>query len=135
MASQIRIGPSGGPKVIIDEVSGNLELDPPSGTIDLQSNTIANGDVAFGISTPATDTDAAYGAVVLADASGGPLTVTLPAPAAGQAVNVKKIDSSANAVTVATPNTETIDGQTSISIVSQFAAREVVSDGSDYFII
>jgi uncharacterized protein YjbI with pentapeptide repeats len=48
MVSRIRIGPEGGPFVEIDEDNGTLDLDAPSGDVDLQSNTIINalfGDI------------------------------------------------------------------------------------------
>lgn len=73
--------------------------------------------------------------VVLADASGGAVTVTLPGPAAADLVTVKKTDSSANGVTIATPNSETIDGDASRTLTSQYVAREITSDGTDYYII
>lgn len=73
--------------------------------------------------------------VALGDASGGAITLTLPSPAAHVEVAVKKTDASTNAVTVATPNSETIDGMSSLSITNQYAARTLVCDGSDYFVI
>lgn len=73
--------------------------------------------------------------IVLADASGGAFSVTLPAPDTGIKVNVKKTDSSSNNVTISTPNAETIDGMSSLSISSQYVSRTITSDGSNYFII
>lgn len=74
--------------------------------------------------------------IVLADASGGALTVTLPAPEAAACVTVKKTDSSGNAVTVARPGSQTIDGDSSDrTITGEDVAREFTSDGSNYFII
>jgi len=73
--------------------------------------------------------------VVLGDASSGPIDVQLPSPVDGQLVTVKKIDSSQNGVTITTPGVETIDGQSSITLTSQFSTRETVSDGNNYFII
>jgi len=73
--------------------------------------------------------------IVLADASGGTFTVTLPPATTDIDVTVKKIDSSENGVTIATPNSETIDGDSSRTITSQWVSREIVSDGSNYFIV
>ena len=78
---------------------------------------------------------ASDGEIVLADASGGAVTVTLPSPSEALLTTVKKIDSSGNAVTIATPSTETIDGASSESLSSQWEAVETTSDGVDYFII
>jgi hypothetical protein len=61
--------------------------------------------------------------------------VTLPSPNAGDVVAVKKTDSSANPVTIETPGAETIDGHSTITISAQFASRDFVSDGTNYFMV
>jgi len=73
--------------------------------------------------------------IVLADASGGALTVTLPSPEAAASSVVKKIDATTNAVTIATPGSETIDGDSSRTLTAQYVSREITSDGTNYFII
>lgn len=73
------------------------------------------------------------GEFVLADASSSAITITLPAAATDTFVTVKKTDST-NDVTIATPGSETIDGQSSIILSTQYASREIGSDGSNYFI-
>jgi len=73
--------------------------------------------------------------VVLADASGGAFTITLGDPTNSDKFNIKKTDSSPNDVTIATPNNETIDGQSNIVLSTQYTSRTIVCDGSDYFII
>jgi hypothetical protein len=90
---------------------------------------------AHDVTTQTADYTAGENDIVLADASGGPLTVTLPAPDERVKVNVKKTDSSANAVTVATPGSETIDGDSSRTLTAQYVSRTITSDGTDYFII
>lgn len=87
------------------------------------------------LTTVTSDYTASDGEIVLADASGGAVTVTLPSPSEALLTTVKKIDSSTNTVTVATPSTETIDGASSESLSSQWEAIESTSDGVDYFII
>lgn len=72
---------------------------------------------------------------ILADASSGTFDITLPAPSTDVEVTVKKIDSSSNAVGVATPNAETIDGQSRLDMTKQYASRTIVSDGTNYYII
>jgi len=71
---------------------------------------------------------------VLADASGSAFTITLPAPEDDIHVTIKKTDAS-NDVTIATPNNETIDGNSNITLSTQYVSRTITSDGSDYFII
>lgn len=72
--------------------------------------------------------------IVLADASGGALTVTLPSPDTTLAVIVKKTDAS-NTVTIATPGTETIDGKSSLTLSLQHQTARLVSDGTNYYTI
>lgn len=74
--------------------------------------------------------------VVLADATSGAFTLTLPTATSGYTYYIKKIDSSANAITVATsPNTQTIDGATTHSLSTQYASLTIVSDGSNWYVI
>ena len=75
-----------------------------------------------------------YNDIVLVDASGGVVTVTLPPPKANAVINVKKIDSSSNAVTIDGGGAN-IDGQTSIQITTQYESYTLVSDGSNWWII
>lgn len=96
---------------------------------------LAGKATSLNVTTQTTDYTASDGDRVLADASGGAITITLPGPNANDEVAIKKIDSGSNTVTIATPNTETIDGQSSISITGQYISRTIVSDGSDYFIV
>ncbi len=77
---------------------------------------------------------ASNGDVVLANASAGAITVTLQTPTSGAVINVKKIDGSANAVTIDGAGA-TIDGQTSIQITTQYESYTLVSDGSNWYII
>ena len=72
---------------------------------------------------------------ILADASGSAITVTLPDPASypNYEVMIKKIDSSANAVTVTPHGTETIDGASSITLANQNDAIRLRSDGTNWF--
>jgi len=81
------------------------------------------------------DHDAEGGEVILVDASGGSVTITLPIPLEGTSVTVKKTDSSGNAVDMQTPNSENIDGGSNLSITSQYTSREIVADGDNYFIV
>jgi len=84
--------------------------------------------------TVTSDYIANYDDIVLVDASGGAVTVTLPPPKANAVVNVKKIDSSSNAVTI-DGNGANIDGQSSIQITTQYESYTFISDGSNWWII
>lgn len=75
--------------------------------------------------------------VLLGDASGGAFSITLPAAtaSAGMRLAVKKVDASANAVTIDGNASETIDGVTTKALSSQNAAYDIVCDGSAWYIV
>lgn len=73
--------------------------------------------------------------VILADASGGAITVGLP-PAAGalqQVFYVKKIDSSSNAVTIDPYGSETVDGETTYTLGAQYSSVCIYCDGNAWY--
>jgi len=70
---------------------------------------------------------------VVVDTSSGDVTVTLPPPPDTSEVYVKLADAT-NTTTVATPNSETIDGQSELTITSQWTVRGFISGGSNYYI-
>lgn len=74
---------------------------------------------------------------ILCDASGGSFTITLPAVAshANRIYNIKKIDSSANAVTVDGNSSETIDDSTTAILTTQYESITIQSDGSEWWIL
>lgn len=73
---------------------------------------------------------------ILADATTAAFNVTLPdaTKVQGCRITIKKKDSSANAVTVVTsPNTQTIDGGSTVALSSQYQKVAVSSDGSEFY--
>lgn len=75
--------------------------------------------------------------VVAVDATAAVRVVELP-PAAGmkdRTVVVKKIDASANAVTVRAAPGEKIDGAATISTTAQWVAYSVASDGTRWYVV
>jgi hypothetical protein len=75
--------------------------------------------------------------VITANATAGAFSVTLPTAVGitGKVYTVKKIDSSANAVTVATTSAQTIDGSASEILSFQYDGITVQSNGANWFII
>ncbi len=75
--------------------------------------------------------------VIFADASGANVTITLPTASAnaGYRFYIKRIDSSGNTCSIARSGSDTIDGQTSVSIALQYDSYTVVSNGSQWYII
>lgn len=74
---------------------------------------------------------------VLANSSTAAFTLTLPTAvnASGQIYTIKKIDSSANAVTISTTLSQTIDGLASYSLSYQYQGLQVQSTNSNWVII
>lgn len=86
--------------------------------------------------TAAISLGAASASVNLCDATTAAFTITLPAASTqnGLAYTIKKIDSSANAVTVASGG-GTIDSAATYSLAAQYKYVRVVSNGTNWFII
>jgi hypothetical protein len=73
--------------------------------------------------------------VILATGGAGGITITLPAATQGAEYVVKKVDSGAGSVTVATTSSQTIDGATTKVLAAQYASARMVSDGTSWFVI
>jgi len=104
--------------------------------------TIANTGTSFSPTTVAnsvsyTEAGTTGFKTSLCDATGGAIVVTLPlvASATGLIYTVKKIDSSANTVTLDGNGVETIDGVTTQVISAQYDSLTITSDGSTWWII
>lgn len=109
----------------------------------LVSNGVAslqNGkqDADIGTRTVTAAVTASVGeGLILGDATSAAFTVTLPAAsdARGRKVTVKKIDASANVVTIDGDGAETIDGAATQSLSAQYASFTLVSDGTEWWIV
>jgi hypothetical protein len=75
--------------------------------------------------------------IIAAEATLAGFTVTLPTAVgiAGRRYTIKKIDSSANGVTIGTTSSQTIDGDTTKTLTAQHQSLTVVSDGARWLII
>jgi hypothetical protein len=109
-------------------------------TLRVASGLPAWGDASGGFST-ATKTSGytitGADTVIFADATSGNVTITLPAASGlgGYRFYVKRIDNAANTCSVARSGSDTIDGQTSVSLDLQYTSITLVSDGSAWYII
>ena len=74
---------------------------------------------------------------VLCDATGGNITITLPAAdsADERRFSIKKIDSSANLVTITPSGANTVDGESSVIIELQWVNVVVQSNGTNWYIL
>ena len=75
-------------------------------------------------------------ATILVNHPSAPFGVLLPSAntVVGQQYQIKKIDSSANAVTVSTTSSQTIDGNLTYSLATIYKSVTLQSDGSNYYI-
>lgn len=113
-------------------VSGNVV-----GTTDTQ--TLANKTVLHAVNSySANHTAGATEEFILASASGGSITITLPTAVGitGQTYTIKRSDSTtANTVTVATTSSQTIDGATTYTrLWDIYTYIQVISDGANWAI-
>lgn len=79
-----------------------------------------------------------YGSLITMSAGTGARTVTLPAAAtagAGFVIGVKKIDASANAVTIAASGADTIDGAASLALTVQYGTAILRCDGTVWHVV
>jgi len=99
---------------------------PAFSSVRLSSRTVA-------ATTTATTSDS----TIRCNAAAGAITVNLPAAAscAGLVLAVKKIDASANTVTVDPAGTEVIDGATTMGLSSQWQALEIQSNGTSWDVL
>lgn len=75
--------------------------------------------------------------LVRTDCTSGAVTITLYTAVGntGKSVAIKKIDSSANAVTIGTTSSQTIDGSTTYTINGQYNSITMVSNGTNWDVI
>jgi hypothetical protein len=75
--------------------------------------------------------------VVLADASGGAFTITLP-PAStslNKVFKIKKIDTTLNKITIDPNSSELIDGLSEVKLGTYLQCFEIVCNGTGWFIV
>jgi len=67
---------------------------------------------------------------VFVDATSGNITITLPAATTVVSYRLRRIDTGSNTVTINRAGSDTIEGNTSVTLVGSNAFRELVSDGT-----
>ena len=127
----------GADEVYIPAQYGHFEIETSGGQWYITGGKIDNIWNTWNVKEKTEDYSAKFKDFVLANANGGAITITLPAvstPFIGARIEVKKIDSSTNAVTIATADSATIDGASTITLSTQYEAYTMVSDGSNWFV-
>jgi hypothetical protein len=95
--------------------------------------TLPAGGSGVTVVARATGYTAADGDFVIANATSGGFTVTMPPVASGATLSVKKIDSSVNAIIVQPQGGELIDDQVTISVNTQWQSNDFLSDGTKWY--
>lgn len=106
---------------------------PGSGGGSSYSGFLTTNIRSISSSTTANSTDV----VLLVDASGGAVTLTLPPAATSQEriLFVKKIDASGNSVIIDGDASDTIDGAATKSFSTQYEAYTIVCNGTAWYIV
>lgn len=73
--------------------------------------------------------------ILLVDATAGPVTISLPPATVGRTLAIKKLDSSANAVTIAANGAETIDDAATMVISTQYHSRTLWGVAGAWWVI
>lgn len=75
--------------------------------------------------------------LVFVDATLGSVTLTIPSASgnSGKQFNIKKIDASINTIILDPIGSETIDGDTTLTVLNQYDSVTIASNGSNWFII
>jgi hypothetical protein len=105
---------------------------PPTAPGSVPGTSITNVYGSVGVTTNYT---ASTSAIILVDASGGPVTITLPTASSnrGRHYTIKKIDSSANLVRVLA--SDLLDGADYIDMTLQYQYMRVVCSGTEWYVI
>ena len=98
-------------------------------TADCQAVAGSRSNMAFQlITTTPTDPVPITADWIDVDASGGAVTLTLPEEEVGKRISIRKVDSSANAVTI----NNTINGEASMDIVFQYDRPDLSYNGTEW---
>jgi len=121
--------------VTIDKILGR-PLSHTHQMSDIVFTVPGNIDVTS-VATVTTDTTLSDTTTVLVNATSGIITITLPAASASanKIYRIKKIDSSLNVVIVEGNGADTIDEDLNITISFQFSSMDVVSNGTNWYIV
>ncbi len=117
-----------------DTVTVNIKTDNTTIGVNASNELEVVGGLDKTVGTP-TNGQTIDKDINLVTAGSGSVTVTLPAPAVGKMVTIKKIDSGAGGVIVSRNAADLIDGAITKMLYHRYESMTVVSDGSDWFII
>lgn len=101
-----------------------------------QPGGLVEGHVRAVTAAHTCDSDGNFDRIITANSTTASFSITLPtAPPTGRKITVKRLDGSANTVTVATPGAQTIDGAASHSLTTQWEKVTLIYDGANWLTI
>lgn len=105
--------------------------------VEQQINSVADGYIFAPVAITASYTVNYNDSIILANATGGAITVTLPAAneMTQKRIVVIKTDASANNVTLDGNGTETINGSATYALTTQYAKVEITAYNGAWYII
>ena len=122
-----------------DALNGEANFTYDGTTIHLNDNVKTGGGVNHTVATAKTSTAtlSVDEHIIPVNASSAAFTLTLPAVSGigGTIFVIKEAAGSANTVTIATPSSETIDGQSTYTMSTPYASITIYCDGSNWFVI
>lgn len=118
---------------IVTEDSGKIGI----GTATPFSTQEVGGSLGLKLVSKTTNYTASQETVIICDASAGTITITLPLAVGvvNRMYHIKKVDSSDNLVIVEASGSETIDGQLTATIDTQYNSYQIICDGIQWWII
>ena len=95
----------------------------------------SNGRINYKIDTITSNTTLSSHNYILANASSGNITITLPdaTTCQGRGYIIKKIDSSSNTITIDGNGSQTIDGSLTQTLSTQYEVIRIISDGNNWY--
>ena len=127
---------------VADDGDGTVTLSAPQDIHTGASPTFVSLNLTGGFAANITTETSVYTVLstdhtILADATGGAFGVDLPTAVgiAGKIYRIKKIDSSANAVTVDPDGAETIDGDSDLDLTFEGESVDIVSDNANWHVL
>jgi hypothetical protein len=105
--------------------------------IDLVKNSFSSDLILSYLSITSTTTLQIYDCVIFANSTSGAITINLPdaSKCSGKIYIFKKIDNTANAITVVPYGSQLIDGIANMAISTTYPKRWIISDGANWWII
>ena len=116
----------------IEDVSS---IDGGGSGIEIDDNLDLTGqDTLYTVTEKTVDYTASIGEKVLCDTSSGDVTITLPSPVSGCRIDIKKVSSDSNTLTISGDGND-VDGGSGIEFTNQYTSYTVSSDGTGWYII